>query len=361
VTYLNCALTGPLPASSRERGMQALLQKSRPWRITALDFFSPLEHIRRLFAQLICGDAEGVALVPAVSYGMALARQNIRVERGQNLVVLQDDFPSTVYAMRRSAAEHGAELRVARAGPGCDWSAAVLESIDARTAAVAVPHCHWMDGALLDLEEIARTAKRAGAALIVDGTQSIGALPFSLERIPADFVMTACHKWLLGPYSATLLYAAPGYRGGAPLEDNWLNRRGSEDFSRLTDYQDAYRDGARRYDMGQASSFLLLPVLAESLAQVLRWGPANIARALRELTDLAAALGEEHGWRPVPAHLRAPHMTGLKLAGTAARAAAAGLAAQRIFVSLRGDSIRVAPHLYNERADIERLMRALRN
>src|SRR5262249_32565146 len=141
-----------------------------------------------------------------------------------------------------------------------DWTTAILARLGARTAIVALPHCHWTDGGLIDLERIGVAARGVGAALVLDLTQSLGALPFDIRRVDPDFMVAATYKWLLGPYSLGFLYVAPRRHGGQPLEQGYLNRRDAEVTARRLDYIEEFQPGARRYDMGEKSNFVLLPM-----------------------------------------------------------------------------------------------------
>ena len=359
IAYLNCAYMSPQLRSVREIGETAVARKSRPWEITPADFFEGSEEIRALFARLVGGDASGVAIIPSVSYGIAVAAANVPVAEGQSILILEDQFPTNVYAWRELATRRGAKLVTVPHPGDHDWTRAVLGEIDGGTAVVAVPNCHWTDGSLLDLSRIGAAAREAGAALVVDGIQSLGAHPFDVAGVRPDFLVASSYKWLLGPYSVGFLYAGEGYREGTPLEHNWINRRGSEEFSRLVDYQDAFQPGARRYDVGERSNFALLPMAAEALRQILDWGVDNVSETIGALTDSVEEKAEERGIETIPKERRARHMIGLRLGPEAPPDLAARLAAQNVFVSVRGESVRVSPHLYNTEADAERLFAAL--
>ena len=359
IAYLNCAYMSPQLRSAREIGEEAVSRKSRPWEITPDDFFEGSEEIRALFARLVGGDADGVAIIPSVSYGIAVAAANVPVDGGQSVLILEDQFPSNVYAWRELATRRGARLvTVARPGD-YDWTRAVLEEIDGDTAVVAVPNCHWTDGSLLDLSRIGAAAREAGAALVVDGIQSLGAHPFDVAEVRPDFLVTSAYKWLLGPYSVGFAYVGEGYREGTPVEHNWINRRGSDEFSGLVNYEDAFQPGARRYDVGERSNFALLPMAAEALRRILDWGVENVSETIGALTDSIEEKAKERGLEPIPKERRARHMIGLRLGTDAPPDLAATLAAHNVFVSVRGESVRVSPHLYNTEADADRLFAAL--
>ncbi|WP_164010973.1 aminotransferase class V-fold PLP-dependent enzyme [Pyxidicoccus trucidator] len=359
VTYLNCAYMSPQLRSVRAAGEAALAVKAQPWRLKPDDFFTHSEALRALFARLVGADADGVALVPSVSYGMAVAAANLRAREGQRLVVLADEFPSNVYPWRELSRRTRAQLvTVARPQDG-DWTRAVLDEVDERCAVVAVPHCHWTDGSWLDLERVGERARQVGAALAVDGTQSVGALPLDVGKVRPDFLVAAGYKWLMGPYSQGYLYVAPGYREGVPLEQSWILRQGSEDFSRLVDYRDAYQPGARRFDVGERSNFQLVPMAAAALEQLLAWGVEDIQRTLRVLTERIARGATALQLEVAPEAHRVGHLIGLRRRGGYAPTVAQRLAEQDIHVSVRGDNLRVAPHLYNTPEDVDRLLAAL--
>ena len=359
VAYLNCAYMSPQLRSAREVGERAVARKSRPWEITPRDFFEDCEKSRQLFARLVGGEADGVALVPSVSYGIAVAAANVPVREGQKILILEDQFPSNVYSWRELAQHSGANLVTVARPADHDWTSAVLAHLDENTAVVAVPNCHWTDGSLLDLASIGERAREAGAALVVDGIQSLGAHPFDARQVRPDFLAASAYKWLLGPYGVGFLYVGEEWREGTPIEHNWINRRGSDDFSRLVGYQDAFQPGARRYDVGERSNFALLPMANEALRQILHWGVENVSATIGVLTALVEREAKDRGVEAIPAKMRARHMIGLKHGSGSPEDLAAQLAAQNVFVSVRGETVRVSPHLYNTEEDINRLFAAL--
>jgi len=249
-------------------------------------------------------------------------------------------------------------VSVARPADG-DWSAAILARLDERVAITALPHCHWTDGGLIDLAAVAARCREVGSALVIDATQSLGALPFDLAAIQPDYLVCAGYKWLLGPYSVGYLYVAPRWQDGAPLEHNWIGRAGSEDFSGLVAYEDTYQPGARRFDVGERANFGLLPVSIAGLEQLLAWGPSAIAETLAARTARIVARAGALGLGTLPEHLRAGHFLGLRFAGGVPAGLPERLAEEHVYVSLRGDSLRVTPHLYNNDADVDRLFSVL--
>jgi selenocysteine lyase/cysteine desulfurase len=359
VAYLNVAYTAPLLRAAADAGRVAIRAKENPWTVTSNDFFRSVETVRDLFAGLVGCHSDCVAIIPAVSYGIALAAKNLPVQEGQSIVVLHDQFPSNVYSWRSLASQKNAVIKIVPRPDDNDWTPALLESIKDNTAVVAVSNCHWTDGTLIDLEKIGERCRSRGAALVIDGIQSLGALPFSVERVQPDFLVAGAHKWLLGPYSYGFCYVDTKWHQGLGLEENWMNRANSEDFSRLVDYRENYQKGARRFDMGESSNFILSPIAAAALKQILDWGVENIAETLQTKTDAIADRAKDMGLVVAPKHARAPHLIGVSKPGGFHKELLNLLAQEKIFVSVRGDSVRIAPHLYTSEEDIERLFSAL--
>jgi selenocysteine lyase/cysteine desulfurase len=268
VAYLNCAYMSPLMNSVTEAGVRAIGRKARPWTVVSDDFFTESEQARSLFAGLIGATADDIAIVPAASYGLAVAARNLPLKRGQTVLILAEQFPSNVYTWRELARDQGAKVVAVERPADGDWTAAILETLDERTAIAALPHCHWTDGGIIDLERIGERCRAMGVALVLDITQSIGALPLDCRSIGPAFLVAGGYKWMMGPYSLGFLYVDPAHQGGRPLEQNWIARAGSEDFARLIDYQEAYHPGARRFDVGERSNFALMPAAIAAMVQV---------------------------------------------------------------------------------------------
>ena len=359
VAYLNCAYMSPLLHSAIEAGIGGMRAKARPWTITPTDFFSDVEIVRRLAATIIGCDANDISLVPAASYGIATAMQNLSLASDQEILVLEEQFPSNVYGWMELARRSGAKLKTVPRPADDDWTQAILNAINSKTALAALPHCHWTDGSLIDLELVSVSLRKYDAALVVDATQSLGAMPLDINRIQPDFLVAACYKWLLGPYSTGILYVAPKHQNGQPIEPGWANRAGSEDFTALVNYRDEYQAGARRFDIGERSNFALLPPLIVGFQQIIDWGVDAIQETITGMTDIIANRAEENGLRIGNRSHRAGHFLGVRLPGGVPSNLTVELASHGVFVSVRGDSVRVTPHLYNNSDDVDRLFEFL--
>jgi selenocysteine lyase/cysteine desulfurase len=359
IAYFNTAYLAPQLHAVREAGELALERRGRPWTIAASDWFDDVERLRSLFAQITGADAEAVALVPSSSYGFATAASNLPLEAGRRVLVLAEEYPSGIYTWRAAARRSGAEILTVTRESGQTWTDAVLAELDESVRVVSLPNVHWTDGALIDLRPIAARVREIGARLVIDGSQSVGAMPFDVSELRPDFLIVVGYKWLLGPFSVGYLYVAEEHRQGEPLEENWIQRAGSEDFARLVDYRDEYQPGARRFDVGERTKFELTPMAIAALEQIIEWEVPRIARTLELRTSEIARRVAGLGLDPMRDDERGPHMLGVRLPERSRGQVLSALADVNCFASLRGSSLRIAPHLHTTDADVERLCEGL--
>jgi selenocysteine lyase/cysteine desulfurase len=359
VAYFNTANMSPLLTAVREAGNAGLARRSEPWTVAADDWFGDVERLREAYARILGAETDGVALIPATSYGLAVAARNVTASPGDQVVVLAEEYPSNYYTWRRFCLRTGAELVVAERERGGSWTDAVLARISERTRVVAVPNVHWTDGSLVDLDTLVPVARREGALVAIDASQSLGAMPLDISRLRPDFVVAVGYKWLLGPFGLGCLYVDERHRDGEPLEENWINRAGSDDFAALVDYTDEYRPGARRFDVGQRTNFGLVPMAIAAAEQLLGWTIAGISASLRGLTDQIAQHAGSLGLATADRDQRGPHMLGIELPREMARAMAQHLSDRGVLASVRGSSLRIAPHLHVTQNDVDRLLSAI--
>lgn len=359
IAYFNTANLAPQLHTVRAAGLTALERRARPWTIAAEDWFSDVERLRSLYAGLIGAQPDSVALVPATSYGFAIAAQNLPLNRGDRVLVLAEEYPSGIYTWRRATGAAGAEILTGQRRDGQTWTEAILAVLDERVRIVSVPHVHWTDGALIDLTAVSARAREVGARLVIDGSQSIGALDLDLDSIRPDYLVTVGYKWLLGPFGVGYLYVAEEHRGGQPLEENWILREDSQDFARLTDYRDGYQPGARRFDVGERTKFELLPMAIAALEQIQHWGVDHIAATLAETTARIATHAVDLGLDPLPVDRRGPHMLGMRLPDPTAADVLGTLTAADCYASIRAGSLRIAPHLHISDAHLDQLLTTL--
>ncbi len=363
VTYLNCAYMSPMLKSVEMAGIEGIRMKRAPFYITKDEFFEIPYRVRTEFAKTIHSkEARRISLIPSVSYGMGIVARNLALSKGDEIIVVGEQFPSNVYPWLKLATDKGAKVRIISSpevnqNRGKHWNEHILEAITSKTRMVSLGHVHWADGTLFDLASIRQRTLDVDALLVIDGTQSVGALPLDVEAIKPDALICAGYKWLMGPYSTGLAYLGEYFDDGEPLEENWKNRLNSHDFANLVNYQPLYQDFAVRYDVGESSNFILLPMLLEALRQINLWQPGQIQDYCRQLVHDPLEQLREYGYTVEDPDFRSSHLFGIRVPqGTDLQTLKQRFADQNIYVSIRGNAIRVSPHLYNDEKDMEHLV-----
>jgi selenocysteine lyase/cysteine desulfurase len=364
VCYLNAASWSPLPIATQEAGRAGVARKGKPWLIDPGLPAKQFERARRAAARLINADAEDVALISSVSYGVAAAAKLITVPAASRVLVLENDHSSAVleWTTRADAGKFTVEM-VSRPSDG-DWTAAVLAAIDAHGAPpvglASISSVHWADGGVIDMDPVASALRKQGAMLLVDATHAAGVMMIDVRALDPDFLVFPTYKWLLGPYGRAFLYIAKRRQEGVPLEQTSYGRRAINS-ERETYYRDVeFVTGARRFDMGERDHFISLEMASVGMEMMAEWGCETIQQRLRMLTGrLADQLRNEAVTLP-DVSVRAPHIVSLEFRGGMPERLVQQLAAERIYVAPRVGRMRVSPHVYNDEADIDRFVATFR-
>lgn len=378
IVYLDNAGKSALPKSVEDAGVQGLRSKSEPW-LPAPGSQRDVEQLRDLFSQVIhAGSKDNIAICPSTAFSMTMAARNIvrtgRLAAGQTVLLLEVEMASAVYPWQDACKEVGASLKVVATpdwtAAGASWTASILAALDDTVAVLALPQVHWCDGSLIGLEEISAHIRTVPAVrrpmLVVDVTQSAGAMPIDVQQLRPDFLACSVHKWLLGPYGMSLCYVSSELMSSwQPLDQHERSRLGSDQSQwdevnpfhlPAAGYPEAFMQGARRLDAGGRPSFVLVPMLLQSLRLVLRWTDATQAY-MHNLTDplakgLQARFGEQ--LTIIPAAHRCGHILGVRLRGSEGNlsAIAAALKGLGVITAVRGGCLRIAPYLYSTVRDM---------
>ena len=363
--YLNAAYMSPMMKSVFEAGVEGMRRKLNPGNMQDDDFFIGAEGVKKRFGHLIQAPAQQIAIIPSASYGLKAAVNNIPSNKGNHAIVIGNDFPSDHYTMREWCRQNKKELKIIDApglvnGRGAAWNEKILNAITKETSAIILSTIHWTDGTKFDLKQIGERCREINAYFIADGTQSVGALPMNVNEFKIDALVCAAYKWLMGPYSMGLAYYCEKFNDGTPLEDSWMTRSNSRDFTGLTRYVDDYNPGAGRYNMGEFSNFIHMPMVERGLEQLETWGVDSVQDYCSGLIQPLLVYLRGQGYWVEQDEYRANHLFGFLLPPKADKNKfLEEIKKRKVIVSVRGDVIRVSPHVYNDQKDIRALIEAL--
>lgn len=362
ITYLNIASQSPSFKAVEQAGIDGVLEKSHPYKITEPSYFEPVIELKELFAKIIdVDDYNRIANIPSASYGFATAANNITLKKNDEILLIDEQFPSNYYVWEKLAKKFDAKIKIvsmpeSKVNRGKSWNEAILDAISDKTAVVTLGNIHWANGTLFNLKSIRRKTTNHNALLIVDGSQSLGASPFSVKEIKPDALICAGYKWLFGPYGCGYAYFGEYFDNGNPIEENWSNRLNSENMGSLASYESQYKPLANRYSTGEHASFIYIKMQIAALKQVLIWTPEAIQEYCKEITSEAVIILKENGCFIEDEDFRTHHLFGVELPKKLDIAKLKTLLLEaHIFISFRGNYIRLSCHLYNTKEDFKKL------
>jgi selenocysteine lyase/cysteine desulfurase len=363
ICYLNAASWSPLPRRTLEAARAAVARKGQPWKLPGSFANEIHERTRAAAARLINADADDVALISSVGYGVATAAKLLTIPRGTRVLVLENDHSSPVLEWQSRADAQGFVVETVRQPDDGDWTAAVLAAIERPGAPpvglASISSVHWSDGGLIDVEQVGAALRRQGAMFLVDATHGVGVLAMDVKALDPDFVIFPTYKWLLGPYGRAFIYVAKRHQDGIPLEQTAYGRRNINSERAVYFADVTYVPNARRFDMGERDHFISMEMAAIGMEMMAAWGAPAVVRRLNMLTDRIADGLQNTGAQMAEARFRAPHILSLGFPGGMPAGLVEGLAGEGIHVAPRLGRMRISPHVYNDEADADRFVAAL--
>jgi selenocysteine lyase/cysteine desulfurase len=366
ICYLNSASYSPLPLRTQEAARAAVGRKAAPWTLDASFDNRQHERTRAAAARLINADADDIALIPAISYGVATAAKLVTIPKGHRVIVLENDHCSPVLEWQTRSEGQGFAIETVAQPKDGDWTSAVLAAIerpDAPPVALAsISSVHWSDGGLIDVAKVATALRRQGALFLIDATHGVGVIAMDVKTLDPDFVLFPTYKWLLGPYGRAFAYVAKRHQSGIPLEQTGFGRRGVNSEAQVYFADLGYVESARRFDMGERDHFISMEMAAIGMEMMAEWGASAIVERLEMLTSRIAdglSATDVPGVQVMDARFRAPHILSLGFAGGVPPGLVEGLAGEGIHVAARLSRMRLSPHVFNDEEDIDRFVEAL--
>ena len=358
-TYLNSAAVGTIPAVAVEAVYSQLKDVSENGTVNFNDWVATKNRARELVAQMLNVKAEQIAFLRNTSDGFASVAGGISWQTGDNIVTFAKEFPANFYAWRRIRDEFGVELRLCPEREGRIDLDEFISLIDSDTKLVSISAVQFASGFRADLERIGEAARKADALFAVDIIQGFGALPFDLPAQLVDIASGASHKWLVAPEGCGILYLSDKARERVkPTLVGWISVEEPWDFD---DYEQDFKPNALAWESGTGGSALFYG-LEESLKLLNETGIENIENYLEELTDFLCELLAGKNYELISSREKGEksqivcikHRNGLTSNEIAKK-----LQSENIIISPRGDRLRIAPHFYNNREDIEKLVEHL--
>jgi selenocysteine lyase/cysteine desulfurase len=358
-TYLNSAAVSPMPRVSVEAVLSQLRDVSENGTVNFSEWIQTKQRCREIIAEMLKVRAEQIAFMRNTSDGFASVANGLDWSEGENIVTFEREFPANFYAWRRIRDTIGVELRLCPERGGRIDLDEFIGLIDSNTRLVSISAVQFASGFNADLEKIGRAARAVDALFAVDIIQAFGVMPFDLEAQFVDIACGASHKWLFSPEGCGILYLSDRARQRIqPTLVGWISVEEPWDFE---DIEQKWKPTALAWESGTGGSSLFYGLEA-SLKLLHETGTKEIQSYLEELTDYLCELLQGKNYEIISSRERDEKSQIVCIEpqkNQTSNELAALLEREKIIVAPRGTRLRIAPHIFNNRADIERLIEFL--
>lgn len=355
--FLNHAAVGPLSRRARDKILAWAEDSTIHGSVHGAAWWAEVEETRRGAAKLLSADAAEIAFVGNTSCGLATIAEGFPWREGDAVVVPASDYPSNEYPWMQLA-DRGVALRPVPTTDGRFTLEDLDRAIDGRTRLVAVSHVHFASGWRCDLDAVGRLCRDRGVDLCVDAIQGLGILPIDVARTPIDYLAADGHKWLLAPEGAGVLFVRREKIAKIrPPQVGWKSVVGKDDYSTI-DFR--LREDATRFEPG---SFNVVGIVAlgASLSLLDELGQSYVRDRIKSRTDYLVSRLASVGIK-VASPRDGDQWSGIVSFSPLEGSAMSALARCRragVVVATRAGRLRVSPHVYNNEADIDRLIAIL--
>lgn len=310
---------------------------------------------KQYIAELLQAQPSDIAFMANSSDVISEIAMAMDLTAGDNVVINALEFPSGVLPWLRLK-ENGIEVRVVRHS---NWTVTpddILGEVDERTRLVITSHVSYQSGARLDYSGLYERLKRTDTLLLLDATQSLGIMPVSLRE--ADFVVCSSYKWLLSLHGLGILGVNPERtRQVRPVGIGWRSTKELFHAKRFETFE--FWDDARRFETG-FPSYPTLYALHYSARLLLETGIDRIRQHILELGGELIERLEHAGYELMTPREPTQRAGNISIVHPEGEQAADRLRERQIYVWGGDNRLRVSIHLFNDTADLDRLMEALR-
>ena len=358
--YLNNASIGPIPERTRRALDEFTAKRTAPHLLPDRELFAGLAAARLGVAQLINADPSEIALATNTGFGLHLAARALPLKAGDTVLLSDKEFPANVYPWLLLR-EQGIKVEMAHCRPeGWPDEEHLLERLrDPSVRVLAVSFVQFSNGYRADLKKLGAACRANGTFLVVDGIQGVGNSVLDVRETPIDILSCGGQKWLLSPWGSGFVYVRKELIASLePTITGWMAFEGTDDFSRLTEYNPTFRSDARRFEM------ITLPYqdfvgMTTSLGLLLEIGVRDVAEVTRAMHDPVVKWAQENDVR-IASPLDERHRSAiLCVAPPKPVEAYHGMKRARVVCSLREGAIRLSPHCYNTMEEMEKVIEVL--
>ena len=360
--YMNHAAVSPLSVRARD-SMNALSEDvTSNGAANYKDWLRAYEDTREAAARLVKAQAHEIAFMQNTSGALSAIANGIRWREGDSVVGYNVEFPANVYPWMRLAETRGIRLKQAPEREGRIDADELIALVDDSTRVVAVSWVQFASGFRSDIARIGRFCRDRDIIFVVDAIQGLGGLELDVVRDSVDAFAADAHKYLLGPEGVALMYVSDRVIDRiAPTVVGWTSVKSYEQFAHGSlDYDLDYRKGALRFECGTLNTVGVYG-LGAAINLFLEVGPEKIEEYLLGLSDYLAESLKAKGYDLISSRQKGE--TSAIVCCTHKRHTSASLyhllLEKNIITTHRVGRLRISPHFYNTREEIDTLIAAL--
>lgn len=360
VTYFNsasfCPFATPVAEAIRENVELRLAADRDDTRLT----HEVLDALPAKLAKLIGARKQDIGLGGNTSFGLNIAAFALPLERGDEVLISDIEFPSAVYAFNGAARERGITVKLVKSHNREFDIAEFEQAITKRSRALVISSVQFFNGYQNDLKKLGDICRAHGMYFVVDGIQGLGVEPINVRRLGIDIFASGCQKWMLAPQGTGMYYVSEKMQSelGRPWA-SWHEVDWHMDFSDLFKFELPFFEDARRWQMGYYSVLNLLGLNA-AVDIISSLGVRNIQQHNRGLLDRLAAYLNDTPSFTITSNMNPKHRSSiLTFACDDYERLHTQLLKHKIVCVRREGSIRISAHLFNDESDIDRLIAVL--
>jgi cysteine desulfurase/selenocysteine lyase len=309
--------------------------------------------LRQRCATLInARSVDEIVLIPNTAAGINTAAVSLPLRLGDNVLVLDGDYPANIYPWMNQAHRGVLTKFVPQHNGGLDLDL-LVSRIDSHTRVIAMSTVVFATGFRNNLVEVGKLCRERGIFFVVDGIQSLGALPFDAQEANVDILAAGSQKWLMGPIGSGFLYVRRELLGQL-VPGAYVGASSVVDADNFLDYNFTLVPTAERFKLGSSNAIGAYGLNA-TLGLLQEIGIERVAERILMLADVAIGDLQERGFK-LSASTAPEHRSGIIIPKVPdPKAASARLEQAGIVCIPRGKGIRIAPHFYNTEEEILRV------
>jgi cysteine desulfurase / selenocysteine lyase len=360
--WFNTAHQGPLPRVAVQAAQECLSQRIRPSEIQDADFFDVPQRLRDALARLIGASSADIVLGNSTSYGLDLLANGIRWENGDEILLVKGDFPANIYPWF-ILRERGVQIRFCEIQAPGIRAEDLEKELSRKTRLFCTSWVNSFTGHATDIASLGRLCRDRGVLFVLNASQALGARVLDVRDTAVDAVTCCGYKWMCGPYGTGFCWLTPALRESlVPQHAYWLPMQAGKPLDQMRDCALRQDLGAKAWDIFCTANFFNFVPWIACLHYILEAGPERIAAYDQQIVEKLVRgldrerfelLSPESGVsrstliviRPLNLH------DGLQWQQRLARAG--------VDVAVREGNLRIAPHLHNTMADVDRLLNEL--